>query len=259
MEIRYYEIDTFTDRAFSGNPAGVCFLDAWVDDRILQSIASENDLSETAFLVLAGDHYELRWFTPGVEVDLCGHATLASAYAIFEHVTPETRKVDFHTKSGRLSVKQHGDLLMMDFPAHPPEPCKWPENIEDILGIPPSLTLRSRDLMAVYEEEEQIRMLKPDLSGVAALDYFAVIVTAPGENCDFVSRFFAPGAGVPEDPVTGSSHCTLVPYWSSRLGKKELHAFQLSERGGELFCTDRGNRVSIGGKAITYMSGTIRI
>ncbi len=259
MDIRYYQIDAFTNKVFSGNPAGVCFLDTWMDDRILQSIAAENNLSETAFLVQAGDHYELRWFTPEMEIDLCGHATLASAYAIFEHVTPQALRVDFQTKGGRLSVERQGDLLMMDFPARPPEICQPHENIDEIMGIPPSLKLKARDLMAVYEEEEQVRRLKPDMAGVAALDYFAVIATAPGENCDFVSRFFAPGAGIPEDPVTGSSHCTLVPYWSHRLGKKELHALQLSKRGGELFCADRGDRVSIGGRAVTYMSGIIRI
>ncbi len=259
MDIKYYHIDAFTDRVFAGNPAGVCFLDTWVDDPILQSIAAQNNLPETAFLVHAGDHYELRWFTPRVEVDLCGHATLASAFAIFEYVDHEASHVDFQTKSGRLSVRRQGKHLMMDFPSLPPQPCHAPENINEILGIPPEEILMSRDLLVVYEEEEQIRRLKPDMAGVAALDHFAVIVTAPGENCDFVSRFFAPGAGIPEDPVTGSSHCTLIPYWSDRLGKKELHALQLSERGGELFCEDRDERVSIGGRAVTYMSGTIRI
>ena len=259
MDIRYYHINAFTDRVFAGNPAGVCFLEAWIDDKILQSIAAENNLSETAFLVHAGNHYELRWFSPGMEIDLCGHATLASAFAVFEYVDPESSQVEFQTKSGRLSVRRQGELLMMDFPARPPQPCKAPENIDEILGIPPEETRSARDLLAVYEDEDQIRRLKPDMAGVAALDYFAVIVTAPGENCDFVSRFFAPGAGIPEDPVTGSSHCTLIPYWSERLGKKELHALQLSERGGELFCEDRGERVAIGGRAVTYMAGTIRI
>jgi PhzF family phenazine biosynthesis protein len=259
MEIRYYHINAFTDRVIAGNPAGVCFLEAWVDDKILQSIAAQNNLPETAFLVHAGDHYELRWFTPTVEVDLCGHATLASAFAVFEYIDLEASQVDFQTKSGRLSVRRQGKLLMMDFPARPPQPCQAPENIDEILGIPPSETFRARDLLVVYEEEELVRRLKPDMAGVASLDYFGVIVTAPGENCDFVSRFFAPGAGIPEDPVTGSSHCTLIPYWSKRLGKKELHALQLSERGGELFCTDRGERVTIGGRSVTYMSGTIRI
>jgi PhzF family phenazine biosynthesis protein len=259
MDIKFYHIDTFTDRIFSGNPAGVCFLNAWVEDTILQSIAAENNLPETAFLVQSGDHYELRWFTPRVEIDLCGHGTLASAFAVFEYVNPDARRVDFHTKSGRLSVERQGELLIMDFPSRKPVPCQPPDKIEEILGIPPSRTLRARDLLVVYEEEEQVRRLKPDMARVAALDCFAVIVTAPGENSDFVSRFFAPGAGIPEDPVTGSAHCTLIPYWSERLGKKELYALQLSERGGELFCADRGERVAIGGRAVTYMSGTIRI
>lgn len=259
MDIRYYHINAFTDLSFAGNPAGVCFLDKWVDDKILQSIAAQNNLSETAFLVLAGEHYELRWFSPGMEIDLCGHATLASAFAVFEYVDRGASQVDFQTKSGKLSVSRQGKLLIMDFPARPPRPCEAPENIDEILGNPPSETHRARDLLVVYEKEEQIRRLKPDMAGVAALDYFAVIVTAPGENCDFVSRFFAPGAGIPEDPVTGSSHCTLIPYWSERLGKKDLHALQLSDRGGELFCEDRGERVNIGGRAVTYMAGTIRI
>ena len=259
MDIMYYHINAFTDRVFAGNPAGVCFLDSWVDDKILQSIAAQNNLSETAFLVLAGEHYELRWFSPGMEIDLCGHATLASAFAVFEYVDREASQVDFQTKSGKLSVSRQGKLLIMDFPARPPQPCKTPENIDEILGITPSETYRARDLLVVFEEEDHIRRLKPDIAGVAALDYFAVIVTAPGDNCDFVSRFFAPGAGIPEDPVTGSSYCTLIPYWSERLEKKELHALQLSERGGELFCEDRGERVTIGGRAVTYMAGTIRI
>ncbi len=177
MEIKCFMIDAFTDRVFAWNPAGICFLDAWVDDSILQSVASENNLSETAFLLQAGDHYELRWFTPEMEIDLCGHATLAGAFAIFEHVNPKARRVDFQTKSGRLSVERQGALLMMDFPARQPEPCKMPDNIGEIVGIPPSLTLRSRDLLAVYEDEQQIRRLKPDLAKVAALDYFAVIGT----------------------------------------------------------------------------------
>jgi len=259
MDIRYYHINAFTDLIFAGNPAGVCFLDSWVDDKILQSIAAENNLSETAFLVHAGDHYKLRWFSPKIEIDLCGHATLASAFAVFEYVDAGASQVDFQTKSGRLSVRRQGELLMMDFPARPAEPCKKPENIDEILGFHPSETHRARDLLVVYENEDQIRRLKPDMAGIAALDYFGVIVTAPGEDCDFVSRFFAPRTGVPEDPVTGSSHCTLIPYWSERLGKKELHALQFSERGGELFCADRGERVAIGGRAVTYMSGTIRI
>jgi PhzF family phenazine biosynthesis protein len=259
MDIRFYQIDAFADRVFAGNPAGVCFLDTWPDDRLLQSVASENNLSETAFLVQVGDAYELRWFTPKVEVDLCGHATLASAFAIFETEKPEARRVDFRTKSGILSVERHEDLLVMDFPARPPEPCEPPHDVARILGLPPCQVMRARDLLAVYEEEDEVQELAPDLARLAALDHLGVIVTAPGKKSDFVSRFFAPRVGVPEDPVTGSAHCTLIPYWSSRLGKKQLHALQLSERGGELFCFDKGERVAIGGRAVTYLSGTIRI
>lgn len=259
MEIRYYHIDAFTNRIFAGNPAGVCFLDSWVDDRILLSIAAENNLSETAFLVHAGKHYELRWFTPKMEIDLCGHATLASAFVVFEYVDTAARRVEFRTKSGILSVERRGDILIMDFPSRPPKRSLSPENIDQIMGIPPSETLSARDLLLVYENEEQVRSLKPDMAGIAAMNYLGVIAAAPGENCDFVSRFFAPGAGIPEDPVTGSSHCTLIPYWSGRLGKKEMHAYQLSERGGELFCADRGERVSIGGRAVMYSSGAINM
>jgi PhzF family phenazine biosynthesis protein len=259
LEIPFYQIDAFTDRVFAGNPAGVCFLDQWLKDPILQFIAAENNLSETAFLVPKESRYELRWFTPKVEVDLCGHGTLASAFAVFEYVNPNVQQVDFHTKSGLLSVARKGDLLTMNFPSRRPEPCLPPDQLGEILGIPPIRTLRARDLLVVYEEEDQVRRLQPDLERVAALDPFAVIVTAPGKNSDFVSRFFAPKVGVPEDPVTGSAHCSLIPYWSERLGKKELHALQLSERGGQIFCLDLGDRVSIGGRAVAYLSGTIKI
>ncbi len=259
MDIPFYQIDAFTSRVFGGNPAGVCFLDSWLDEKMLQSIAAENNLSETAFLVKTADRYELRWFTPAVEIDLCGHATLASGFAVFEYRDQAARKVDFETKSGVLSVERRSELLVMDFPSRMPEPCSAPDDIARIMGIAPSHTLRSRDLMLVYENEEQVRKLKPDMSRVAGLDCFAVIVTAPGIKCDFVSRFFAPAAGIPEDPVTGSSHCTLIPYWAERAGRKKLHALQLSERGGELFCEDKGSRVAIGGRAVTYLSGIITI
>ncbi|MDA8087108.1 MAG: PhzF family phenazine biosynthesis protein [Nitrospiraceae bacterium] len=259
MNIRYYVIDAFSERVFGGNPAGVCFLDNWLEDRMLRSIAAENNLSETAFLVQRAGHYELRWFTPRTEIDLCGHATLASAYAVFEYVDKTGRRVEFETKSGRLSVERQEDLLMMDFPSRKPVPCPPPSNIAEILGLPPSLTLKSRDFLAVYEDERQIRRLTPDMEKVAALDFLGVIVTAKGEGSDFVSRFFAPKVGIPEDPVTGSAHCTLIPYWSWRLAKKKLHALQLSERGGELFCEDKGERVTIGGRAAAYLSGTIKV
>jgi PhzF family phenazine biosynthesis protein len=259
MNIPFYQIDAFTDRVFSGNPAGVCFLEQWLADPLLQSIAAENNLSETAFLVPSGNRYDLRWFTPKVEVDLCGHGTLASAFAVFEFINPQTGRVDFKTKSGLLSVERQGDLLTMNFPSRRPEPCPPPDQLDEILGIHPVQTLRARDLLVVFDDEDQVRRLQPDLESVATLEVFAIITTAPGKYSDFVSRFFAPKAGVPEDPVTGSAHCSLIPYWSERLGKKELHAFQLSERGGELFCLDLGDRVSIGGRAVTYLSGTIKI
>lgn len=259
MNIRYYHVDAFSSSVFSGNPAGVCLLDAWIPDDVMQSIAAENRLPETAFLVGRGSQYELRWFTPKVEIDLCGHATLASAHVLFKYVSPGLRKVSFSTQSGMLSVTAHCQLLEMDFPARSQEPCDQPEGLADMLGAAPLETYRSRDLMAVFETEDQILSLRPDFDRLACLDSFGIIVTAPGKNSDFVSRFFAPGAGIPEDPVTGSSHCVLIPYWAERLGKTDLHAFQRSQRGGELFCGFHSDRVSIAGKAATYLTGTILV
>ncbi len=257
LKIPFYQIDAFSNEVFSGNPAGVCLLDEWLQDETLQSIATENNLPETAFLVKQATHYDLRWFTPEVEMDLCGHATLASAHVIFEFVDSNAEQIEFMSKSGALSVERRDDLLFLDFPSRKPTACACPEGINTILGAAPSETLVSRDLMFVFDDEDLIRTMNPDLTALSQLNNFAVIVTAPGKQCDFVSRFFAPGAGIPEDPVTGSAHCTLVPYWAERLAKKELHAMQLSRRGGELFCTDRDDRVSIGGRAVTYLSGTI--
>lgn len=259
MEISFYQIDAFTDEVFAGNPAGVCLLEKWLPDDILQSIAAENNLSETAFLVRSGDRYDLRWFTPEVEVDLCGHATLAAGHVLFKYVDRGLHHVEFMCKSGRLTVEQKGDLLFLDFPSRKPVPCVSPPGLDNIFGFMPLQVLTSRDLMVVFEDENQVRTMTPDLEAISSLDCFAIIVTAPGRKSDFVSRFFAPGAGVPEDPVTGSAHCTLVPYWAERLGKKDLHAYQLSRRGGELFCMDMGDRVSIGGRAVTYLTGTITI
>lgn len=259
MDILYYHIDAFAGRAFSGNPAGVCFLEEWLEDNVLQSIAAENCLPETAFLVPGDGFYELRWFSPAMEIDLCGHATLASAHAIFEYINRQSQHVDFQTAKGTLSVERRDELLVMDFPSHPAEPCGPPEQLAEILGAPFLETLSARDLLVVYEHEDQVRDLTPDLAGIASLDTFAVCVTAPGRDCDFVSRFFAPGAGIDEDPVTGSAHCTLIPYWSARLSKPAMHARQLSSRGGELYCADNGDRVSIGGLAATYLTGTISI
>jgi PhzF family phenazine biosynthesis protein len=259
MKTPYYHIDAFASQAFAGNPAGVCLLDAWLADDVMQSIAAENNLSETAFLVKQGSSYEVRWFTPSVEIDLCGHATLASGHVIFEYVDHGSVRIEFLSKSGSLSVEKRDNLLFLDFPSRKPATCEPPAGIDTIFGISPSDVLCSRDLLLVFDDEHIIRHLTPDFNAIAQLDHFALIATAPGENSDFVSRFFAPGAGIPEDPVTGSAHCTLIPYWSERLRKTELRAFQLSKRGGELFCVDRGDRVLIGGKAVTYLSGTIEI
>jgi predicted PhzF superfamily epimerase YddE/YHI9 len=259
MNVPFHHIDAFTDRPFAGNPAGVCFLDSWPDDALLLSIAAENNLSETAFLVKGDDAYELRWFSPKIEIDLCGHATLAAAFAIFSHREPAVGSVDFLTKSGKLAVRREGDLLLMDFPSRKALPRTMPAGLGKILGREPRDVLAARDLLVVYETEDEIRNLKPAMDGLLALDEFAVIVTAPGRKADFVSRFFAPKAGVPEDPVTGSSHCTLIPYWAERFGKEKLHAIQLSARGGELFCTDRGARVTIGGRAVEYLSGKLTV
>ncbi len=259
MNTPFYHIDAFTDRPFAGNPAGVCFLDSWLDDILLLSIAAENNLSETAFLVKGDGSYELRWFSPKIEIDLCGHATLAAAFAIFSHREPPAGSVDFLTKSGKLTVRREGDLLLMDFPSRKALPRTIPAGLGKILGREPRHVLAARDLLVVYETEDEIRNLTPAMDGLLALEEFAVIVTAPGRKVDFVSRFFAPKAGIPEDPVTGSSHCTLIPYWSERLGKKKLHAIQLSARGGELFCTDRGTRVTIGGRAVEYLSGELTV
>jgi PhzF family phenazine biosynthesis protein len=258
MHIPLYHIDAFTSRLFAGNPAAVCPLEDWPEDRLLQAIAAENNLSETAFFVRHGDRYHLRWFTPTVEVDLCGHATLASAFVILNHLAPSKEAVAFDTASGELIVRRDGDLLSMDFPARPPVPCEMPAGLVEALGRRPAEVLKSRDLMAVFESEPEVRALRPNMDLLARIDAFAVIATAPATEVDFVSRFFAPRGGIPEDPVTGSAHCTLVPYWSKRLNKALLHAWQVSARGGELWCQDRGDRVTIQGRSIEYLVGSIR-
>ena len=257
LRIPFYQVDAFTSRLFEGNPAGVCLLENWLSPEVMQAVAAENNLSETAFLVKEGGGWGLRWFTPEVEVDLCGHATLASGFVLLKVLGVAAGTVRFSTQSGPLAVNEEGDLLSMDFPSRPGEPCQAPPSLPEGLGIAAAEVRRSRDYLVVVESEEQVRALRPDMGRLAGLDALGVIVTAPGRTCDFVSRFFAPGAGVPEDPVTGSAHCTLVPYWSHRLGKKRLHALQVSARGGELFCEDRGDRVSIAGTAALYLQGHI--
>lgn len=262
MKLRLWQVDAFTDRVFGGNPAAVCQLEEWLPDITLQSIAGENNLSETAFFVGRAGNYELRWFTPTVEVDLCGHATLASAYMIFEHVELGRQQVVFQTrKAGVLTVERQADLLSMDFPARPAKPIAAMPALNAALGASPvELRQSSRDHLAVYSSAADVLALKPDFAALAKLDCWAVIVTAPGENgVDFVSRFFGPAQGVNEDPVTGSAHCTLIPYWAERLGKSELLAHQVSQRGGVLKCKILGDRVNIAGQAVLYMEGKIAL
>jgi len=258
LRIPVYQVDAFASRVFAGNPAAICPLEQWLPDEQMQAIAAENNLSETAFFVPDGDGYALRWFTPKVEVDLCGNATLASAFVILNRLAPGN-SVRFETKSGALMVTRDGDLLSMDFPSRPPAECTVHPQLTAALGGRPETILGARDYLVVYRSEDEVRALDPDMEMLKRIDRFAVIATAPGKDADFVSRFFAPAKGVPEDPVTGSAHTTLIPYWSKRLGKKKLHAYQVSPRGGELWCEDRGERVTMSGKAVQFLEGTITL
>ncbi len=260
MKIPYFHIDAFTTEVGHGNPAGVCILDLWIDDKIMQCIATENNLSETAFLVKKGSSYEIRWFTPTSEINLCGHATLASGYVIFNFYKPNTETISFKSHlSGELSVKQRDRLFVLDFPSIPARPCKTPKSIMNVFGMEPVETLKADDYLVVYENENQISSINPNFDVLKQLDARGVIVTAKGAKSDFVSRFFCPKYGINEDPVTGSSHCTLIPYWTEKLKKNKLLGLQLSQRGGELFCENLKNRVSIGGNAVCYMQGEISI
>jgi predicted PhzF superfamily epimerase YddE/YHI9 len=259
MPIPIFQVDAFSGEVFKGNPAAVCPLDDWLDDTHLQAIAAENNLAETAYFVAKDGAYELRWFTPTQEMDLCGHATLASAFVIFQFLDPRAAEIKFLSKSGPLVVRRDGDLLALDFPSRPPQRCEPPPGLESALGKRPLETWRARDTMAVFGSEEEVRSLKPRMERLLEMDAHAFIATAPGRQADFVSRFFAPAVGVPEDPVTGSAHCTLIPYWADRLGKKHLRALQVSFRGGELICEHRGDRVTIAGRAALYLEGTIRV
>ena len=259
MKLAMYQVDAFTERRFGGNPAAVVLLKSELPDATLQAIAAENNLSETAFVLPAKDHYRLRWFTPRMEIDLCGHATLGTAHVLFQTGAARGEAVRFETASGTLTVTRERGLLCMDFPARPPRPVDCPAGLVEALGARPAEVHGARDLMAVFEDEQQVADLNPDIAGIAALEAFSVMATAPGREVDFVSRFFAPKAGIPEDPVTGSAHCTLVPYWAKRLGKKELHARQISARGGELFCEHRGERVILRGRVVEYLRGQIEV
>jgi predicted PhzF superfamily epimerase YddE/YHI9 len=262
--MNYYIVDSFTDRPFHGNPAGVCLLDSWLADGLMQNIAAENNLAETAFLVYREQTngkaaYDLRWFSPQLEIDLCGHATLASAFILMEILKHVSGDVIFHTASGPLGVRRDGAVYFMDFPRRIPVACPVPAGLAEALGVQILETAQARDLLVRVSDEAAVLAAKPDFVLLKKFsDIFAFAVTAPGKTADFVSRFFAPNAGIDEDPVTGSSHSSLIPYWSARLSKNQLLARQLSPRGGTLYCRDMGDRVEIGGTARLYLAGEIQ-
>lgn len=257
MKIPMYQVDAFTEEIFRGNPAAICILNEWLDEKLMQNIAMENNLSETAFCIVKEDLCELRWFTPEEEIDLCGHATLATAYVIFEILNYPGSTVKFTTKSGILTVEKQGDIMTMEFPSREGTKVEITEKLIKSLGKEPKAAYKSRDLMVVYENEQEIRGLNPNMEKLKLVDAFGIIVTAKGESSDFVSRYFAPSCGVLEDPVTGSAHCTLIPYWSKILGKNKMIAHQLSKRGGVLQCEHVGDKVKISGKAKLFFKGEI--
>jgi len=264
MEIKLFQIDAFTDKLFSGNPAAVCPLDHWLEDELLLQIAQENNLSETAYFIpLSETHFHLRWFTPEFEMDLCGHATLASAFVIFDELKLEAEEITFETLSGTLGVKKSEGYLALNFPMRPPIPAELPEIIQKALNIQPKEVWKARDYLLVFESEDDVRSLEPNIAllNKINLDPGGIIVSsiANDSNVDFVSRFFTPQASIPEDPVTGSAHCTLVPFWANRLGKTKLNAKQISKRGGNLICNLESDRVELKGKAVKYMEGVIQI
>ena len=262
MKQKLYQIDAFTDTVFGGNPAAVCILHKWLSDELMQKIAAENNLAETAFAVANKDYYELRWFTPELEVDLCGHATLATAFTLFQYYGYTKTTIRFVSpRSGELLVDKNSDGSMtLDFPTDNLIPIENQENITKAIGKHPIKTFKGKtDVMLIYETQETIENITPNFHLLDQLDCRGVIVTAPGTEVDFVSRFFAPQCGIPEDPVTGSAHTTLAPYWSAQLGKTQLTAKQLSQRGGHLNCEYLGERVKISGKAVCYLIGELTI
>ena len=259
MKICLYQVDAFTDRVFGGNPAAVCPLETWLETSLMQNIAAENNLSETAFYVKKGDRFEIRWFTPKIEIDLAGHPTLATAHVIFNHTDYNDNQIIFSSSGGELIVTRSNDLLLMDFPARPPQAVRAPGALVKGLGLETLEAWKARDYLVLFSSQEDILSIKPKFDLLAEVDCLGIIVTSKGNRSDFVSRFFAPRAGINEDPVTGSAHTTLIPFWAKKLNKKSLHAFQLSLRKGELFCEDRGDRVTIGGRAVTYLKGEIQL
>lgn len=259
MRIPLHQIDAFASEPFRGNPAAVCVLESWLPDATMQAIAQENNLAETAFLVEEPSGWRIRWFTPGCEIDLCGHATLASAFVLLTELRPDLASVTFQSLSGPLGVSREGERFVLDFPSRPPRMGAAVPGLAEGLGAAPLETGVSRDILAVFGSEAEVRALDPDFGRLATLDTVGIIATAPASTpgADFVSRFFAPspGVGVPEDPVTGSAHCTLIPFWAERLDRTSLKALQVSKRSGELWCELRGGRVRIGGRAVKVLEG----
>lgn len=259
MKIPVYQIDAFANKTFEGNPAAICPLQDWLPDETMQSISEENNLSETAFFVPTGNGFHIRWFTPVAEVDLCGHATLASAYVIFTFLGFDGSTINFESKSGLLKVERKESLLVMDFPSQAPVPCQIPEEIKKAFAHKPIACLKAEDYIVVFRDEDEVASAQPDLAALSKLDSRGVVITAKSSEYDFVVRFFAPKFGIAEDPVTGSAYTQLIPYWSNILGADKLHARQVSCRGGEVFCEALGNRVKIAGKAVKYLAGEIEI
>ena len=258
-KLTIYQIDAFANKTFEGNPAAICPLKEWLDDDVLLSIAEENNLSETAYFIETENGFHIRWFTPTTEVDLCGHATLAAAFVVFNELGYKKNSISFDSKSGILNVKKDNDLLIMDFPAQPPTVCELPENIKQAFNAEPIECLKSEDYIVVFDDENDVLAAAPKLDSLNNIDLRGVVITAKSENYDFVSRFFAPKYGIDEDPVTGSAHTQLIPYWAEKLDKNKLHTKQVSKRGGELFCELLDKRVSIAGYAVKYMQGEIEI
>lgn len=259
MKISLYQVDAFANKAFEGNPAAICPLKSWLPEQTMQAIAAENNLSETAFFVPNEDAYDLRWFTPSTEVDLCGHATLAAAHVLFHELGYEGEEIRFNTRSGSLSVVRDGASLTMNFPAQVPQPFELPIELVEALGTTPEDCLKFADIIAVLSSEDQVRQAQPDMVLLEKLDCRGIIITAQAEQYDFVARWFGPRTGIEEDPVTGSAFTQLVPYWANRLGKKVFEAKQVSQRGGEVGCVLDGDRVLLSGGAVLYMRGVIDI
>jgi PhzF family phenazine biosynthesis protein len=262
MNLQIFQVDAFTKTPFGGNPAAVCPLQEWLPDEMMQKIAAENNLSETAFFVKKDDGYEIRWLTPTVEIDLCGHATLATAHVIFNCLNLEESQVKFYSpRSGDLGVEKQMDVLVLDFPKYDLNKTEITKDLVEAVGKTPQQAWETQGKMAMllFETEEDVASMQPDMSALAKLPFDEIIVTAKGSEADFVSRLFAPRIGIPEDPVTGATHCSLIPYWAEQLGKQKLYARQLSARGGELFCELRGARVKIGGNAVLYLKGEIYV